>query len=327
MAVYLIQPGVLIGTNRYKIGRTSKKNFNRLKSYGRETNIISFNYVNNSILTELNLINKFNKKYKLIKGKEYFEGDIKNMLKDYLIIVLKEYTTYLTDNKIVKNTIKIQNWIRNIYLKKLYIIRNKNTIKIQNWIRNIYLKKLYIIRNKNTIKIQNWIRNINFKYIIKFQKWFKYKTINNKKDVLDKLYMYIMNSIVNNCNNNIFIYKFIISLFENYESDFKINDFKIEYLNIINKSNNIDEFIEDTFDVIDSSDPRYKKTDYILRLNDIFNDFKKHRTYNNMKKSEFSKNLLLNENIIRGRTSKKKGICGLVYKKKCNIDKIYTNNC
>ena len=86
MAVYFIQPCVLIGTNRYKIGRTNKKNFNRMKSYGKGTKIISFNHVNNPISTELLLINKFNKKYKLIKGK-YFE--IFNMLDDYLKIIYK----------------------------------------------------------------------------------------------------------------------------------------------------------------------------------------------------------------------------------------------
>ena len=88
-------------------------------------------------------------------------------------------------------------------------------------------------------------------------------------------------------------------------------DFLNEYMNT---NDVVNEFLEDTFIMIDPNDTKYKTN--MLKLNDIFTDFKNHDSYNNMKKREFRYNLLLNENIKHGRNNKGlRGIFGLIYRR------------
>jgi len=88
MSVYFIQPALAKGTNRYKIGMSQKADFCRIKSYHKGTRYLSINYVNNPTFVENKLKERFRKKYKLICGNEYFQGDEQNMLKDYMNIIL-----------------------------------------------------------------------------------------------------------------------------------------------------------------------------------------------------------------------------------------------
>ena len=62
--VYLIQPCELIGTDRYKIGRSSKNDLSRMKGYKNGTRYISIMEVENDKHVERNLINHFNNTYK-----------------------------------------------------------------------------------------------------------------------------------------------------------------------------------------------------------------------------------------------------------------------
>ena len=47
--IYLIQPPELIGTNRYKFGMSNKNNLDRIKSYGKNTIILSKFYIENPL--------------------------------------------------------------------------------------------------------------------------------------------------------------------------------------------------------------------------------------------------------------------------------------
>lgn len=88
--VYLIQPCELIGTDRYKIGRSAKNDLSRMKGYKNGTRYISIMEVENDKHVERNLINHFNNTYKKIAGNEYFQGNESDMLKDFLDIVINK---------------------------------------------------------------------------------------------------------------------------------------------------------------------------------------------------------------------------------------------
>ena len=82
--LYFLQPHILIGTNRYKIGRTNTRNNFRLKSYGSGADIIYYNKCDNVELLERILILNFKKNFENIAGHEYFAGNVQKMKDIYL---------------------------------------------------------------------------------------------------------------------------------------------------------------------------------------------------------------------------------------------------
>ncbi len=90
--VYLVQPVVLVGTNRYKIGRSSQSNFNRLKAYLKGTRNLCIVDCDDDKYIEKNLIEHFNSKFKLIGGNEYFEGNELDMIYEFNQIVYETKT-------------------------------------------------------------------------------------------------------------------------------------------------------------------------------------------------------------------------------------------
>lgn len=89
--VYLVQPGTLIGTNRYKIGRSKSADLRRVKSYGKNTIFIHVINVKNSSHVEKVLKNEFNSKFKLFAGQEYFECDHKDLISKAFIDIVSKY--------------------------------------------------------------------------------------------------------------------------------------------------------------------------------------------------------------------------------------------
>lgn len=71
--VYLVQPAVLRGTNRYKIGMSMLDNMSRFKAYGSNTRIMITIECKHTASIEKSLIAKFNEYYDCIAGNEYFE--------------------------------------------------------------------------------------------------------------------------------------------------------------------------------------------------------------------------------------------------------------
>lgn len=96
--LYLVQPAILLNTDRYKIGRSSKGDLSRVRSYGNKTRYLCIMEIDNDIYVERLLINHFNKKYKLIAGHEYFEGDENSMLNTFIDVVMA-YKNKTKDNK------------------------------------------------------------------------------------------------------------------------------------------------------------------------------------------------------------------------------------
>ncbi len=87
--VYLVQPSVLVGTNRYKIGMSALSDLSRLKAYGNGTRYICILECEDYREVEQLLIRAFDNKYKLVGGKEYFEcKDEMIMLNLFVSIVM-----------------------------------------------------------------------------------------------------------------------------------------------------------------------------------------------------------------------------------------------
>jgi hypothetical protein len=107
--IYLIQPEELLQTNRYKIGCSTKNDLSRVNSYKKKSRYLYIAECIYPFALEANIKNVFNNKYKLIAGKEYFEGNEKDIVNDFVKIV-NDYNNkiYCTEihTEILDNTIK-----------------------------------------------------------------------------------------------------------------------------------------------------------------------------------------------------------------------------
>jgi hypothetical protein len=94
--VYLIQPSEFCDTNRYKVGCSVKQGINRIYSgYSKNTKILHVSKCGKPEELEKLILAEFNKKFKLFKGKEYFEGNEKEIINTFKTII----TTYETSLK------------------------------------------------------------------------------------------------------------------------------------------------------------------------------------------------------------------------------------
>jgi hypothetical protein len=82
--IYLIQPAELLGTSRYKVGCSKKNTLDRCRSYKKGSRYIAILEVVDPLLIEKDIKEHFTKKFKLIAGTEYFEGEERIMLSDFL---------------------------------------------------------------------------------------------------------------------------------------------------------------------------------------------------------------------------------------------------
>lgn len=87
--IYLLQDGLYKGTNVYKIGRTVQKGgdgrkLKRLQGYSKGTVPYNTWKVNEDNLNaiEKKIKEAFQESYRLVRGTEWFEGDVKQMKKD-----------------------------------------------------------------------------------------------------------------------------------------------------------------------------------------------------------------------------------------------------
>lgn len=155
--VYLIQPELLIGTEKYKIGMSEKKDLSRMSSYGKNKIIYYLVYCIKPKLLENKLIQKFNQHFKLIYGREYFEGKIFDMIKEFhnLVINYNNETkfygidTIIHTNKPVKK--RKTNQIINDIQKILKSDNNKDKSKSE------YNDILNMFKNEDDIKAQQFI--------------------------------------------------------------------------------------------------------------------------------------------------------------------------
>ena len=96
--VYLIQPEELLLTNRYKIGCSGKGNLSRLSAYKKNSRYLCVIECIYPYALENQIKEKFTKKYKLIAGKEFFEGLENEIFNDFINIVQEYNNDQLIQN-------------------------------------------------------------------------------------------------------------------------------------------------------------------------------------------------------------------------------------
>jgi hypothetical protein len=101
--IYLVQDGEDIGTNIYKVGRTTQLNdcrtINRIKSYNNGSIIYSIIRVNDDNVREIErkILKEFEQKFVLFKGNEWFKGDVEEMMSK-LYEITSEYKLVVEKN-------------------------------------------------------------------------------------------------------------------------------------------------------------------------------------------------------------------------------------
>ena len=92
----MVQPAELVGTDRYKIGCSGNPSLDRCKKgYRQGTRYLHIMECNNPFNLENTLKIKFNERFSLVAGKEYFKGS-ESDIKDEFIKITQNYIS--TDN-------------------------------------------------------------------------------------------------------------------------------------------------------------------------------------------------------------------------------------
>jgi hypothetical protein len=92
--IYLLQDGRDKNTKTYKVGRTTQKGgdsrrLNRLHKYTKGTVVYNTFFVDANEVNriEQHILSEFKQKYRLVRGLEWFEGDVSEMKKDIDMII------------------------------------------------------------------------------------------------------------------------------------------------------------------------------------------------------------------------------------------------
>ena len=91
---YLLQEREFIkeGTPVFKIGRSTQENGKRLKQYPKGSRVVLNIDVDDCIKVEREIIKVFDEKFKKRKdiGNEYYEGDVNQMIKEFVKITTSQ---------------------------------------------------------------------------------------------------------------------------------------------------------------------------------------------------------------------------------------------
>ncbi len=146
---YIVQEREFLGTNNYKIGRTSDVE-DRLRGYSKNSKLIYSIKVDDQNEVESMLIEIFKDKFiqKREYGREYFEGDINEMIQEVeLYIQFKnKYGKYITHSI-------------TIMLKKIINVKSKNKKNNENKVLKNKVLKNKVLKNtviENTV-IENTV--------------------------------------------------------------------------------------------------------------------------------------------------------------------------
>lgn len=138
--IYLLQDGADIGTNLFKPGQTVQttgdtRSLARIKSYSKGTIIYNLFIVPVAKVDEIEVLIKkeFTKKYKLVRGSEWFEGDVRAMKKD-IDRIIDEYPIDVCETQLVpvlkkskaKRSIE-NNEVTQSFIRDIFANYNENT--------------------------------------------------------------------------------------------------------------------------------------------------------------------------------------------------------
>ena len=145
--LYLIQPAELVGTDRYKIGCSTKSTLERVKNgYKKGTEVLQVIDCDNPFETEKILKKKFSEKFKLIAGNEYFEGDREEMKKIFYSVVMSHSNDAEHENDVSDNSDENEEY------DKYHMYRTNDKYHVvetyEEWIKLTNIARV-IITNKN----------------------------------------------------------------------------------------------------------------------------------------------------------------------------------
>lgn len=168
--IYLVQDGEDIGTNIYKVGRTTQLNdcrtINRIKSYSNGSIIYSIIRVHDDNVREIErkILKEFEKTFILFKGNEWFKGDIEEMMSKVYEIT-SEYKLVVEKNPNYEDE----------YLKTIYKFEKK--IGIEDGLHSIreIIKSILDEKEVDILKnMMDWIDDT--------PEWKKLKSISGNDD-------------------------------------------------------------------------------------------------------------------------------------------------
>lgn len=145
--VYLLQPqnDEYIKNNVYKIGRSRTNDFVRCKSYGKNTKYYCMFATEDSEKLEKQLKISFAAKYNLFKGREWFSGEISQMRKDFLTVLLNNENfdirsaTDSTDENIDKSSLYEDETTEDVHIEDRNIVdRNSEELNELRKIKKIF---------------------------------------------------------------------------------------------------------------------------------------------------------------------------------------------
>jgi hypothetical protein len=103
--IYLVQPAELVGTERYKIGCSAKNDLERCKKgYKKGTRFINIQECDDPFGVENEIKTRFNEKFRLVAGKEYFEGKEEDIKKEFVDVV-STFTASKSNATIVEDAV------------------------------------------------------------------------------------------------------------------------------------------------------------------------------------------------------------------------------
>lgn len=118
--IYLLQDKQYYGSNVFKIGMTRRKNLTRFNEYEKGSQLLLQKCCEDCVAMEKIIIGIFKNMFKLVRGREWFEGDYKYMMSIIETVIQNEKT-----KKIKSNNKKCK---KNFLYKKLKILKKTNNI-------------------------------------------------------------------------------------------------------------------------------------------------------------------------------------------------------
>jgi hypothetical protein len=185
--IYLLQDGADIGTNLFKPGQTVQstgdtRSLARIKSYSKGTIVYNLFIVPVSKVDEIEMLIKkeFAKKYKLVRGSEWFEGDVRAMKKDIDRIV-DEYPIDICETPLVpvskrskacvKKNIATNAEVSQTLVRDIFASYNENT-KPGDFVIDLDLTAKCLDAQKQHLMVtlrESYVENVDYQVVGKVE--------------------------------------------------------------------------------------------------------------------------------------------------------------
>lgn len=288
--IYLIQPAELVGTNRVKIGCSTKSNLDRIKNgYKNGTKYICIQECYEPFKIEKKLKDVFLNNFNLIAGKEYFEGSIKEIKIKFMEVLLDELKNELVyeNNPEYIKFIKLVNELENCEGKRFIMEYEKRTYEK-------FVKKFGIL---DDYELDEFIDKINNVYE-KFPKYYEDKAFggDNKLVIINdssSKYHYSVDTFMIDDNLELFEHNFSSEYSEHILMKKILKKIKIDkcyYLNsIFEKTKKIKTIINDVSLKYDD----FKDSPFNVQIKD-------NNTWEDYFNATFLCDIIINNNIYIG---------------------------